>query len=408
MIRRVRRTSAPITPARVAGLFFAAIVAIAGCFAADESAAMDHAATATDFVPFTDLSGWTLDNHGAALAAYQRSCRWLLDRQATGAVKPAEQVYLAVCAKALQVDAGNDQAARLFFERHFHPVRPTGASPSGFVTGYYEPLVTGSRVPTDHFSVPLYRRPPDLVKIDDESRPESLPAGFRFARRLPDGSLVMHPDRQAIETGALAGRGLELVWLHNPVDAFFIHVQGSARIQLTDGTIMRVGFDGKSGHPYTAIGKVLVDAGELTLEEATMDGLRAWFAENPDRVDDILHRNQSFIFFRQSTDGENRDGPVAAGGVPLTAGRSLAVDRSLYPFLMPVWIAGQLPVGPGDETKSFSRLMIAQDTGSAIIGPARGDIFFGSGPEAGAIAGRVRHPVDFVILQPRDQPGEGG
>ena len=254
----------------------------------------------------------------------------------------------------MQVDAGNDQAARHYFEGHFQPIRPGGASSNGFVTGYYEPLVTGSRVQTDHFSVPLYRRPPDLVKVDDDSRPESLPVGFRFARKRPDGSLVMHPDRQAIETGALAGRGLELAWLQDPVDAFFIHVQGSARVQLTDGTIMRVGFDGKSGHPYTAIGKVLVDAGELTLEEATMDGLRAWFAENPDRVDDILHRNQSFIFFRESENSDDQAGPVAAGGVPLTAGRSLAVDRTLYPFLMPVWIAGQLPIGSGMKSNPLA------------------------------------------------------
>jgi len=379
-------------PVFLAGLFLSAIAGIAWL-------AMDTVSDPT--ISFSDLDGWADDDHGKALAVFQRSCAWLFRRADAGDTKALETPYLAVCREAINLPVDAPHQAREFFERRFEPYRP-GADddPSnGFVTGYYEPEVDGSLVKTEVFSAPLYRRPADLIKIDDTNRPADLSDDIQFARQNPDSSIVAHPDRAAIEAGALSGQGLELVWLRDPVDAFFIHVQGSARIRLSDGTAMRVGFDGKSGHPYTAIGKVLVNQGELTLEQANMQGLRKWLAANPDQRDEVLQQNRSFIFFRRRDADHPDDGPIGAGGVPLTAGRSLAIDRTLYPLLMPVWISGLFPADNGG-TEPFRRLMIGQDTGSAIVGPARGDIFYGSGREAGQYAGNIRHKVDFVVLRP--------
>ena len=362
------------------------------------AAASDPPSTAR--CDFSALAGWAGEDHRAAFTAFRTLCGGLQKPPKTGALGVDGAAVLATCARALALPADpTADAARHFFETHFRPERLTVAPGAGFLTGYFEPEIEGSRTPDASFPVPLYRRPPDLVKVSDANRTPGLDPALELARQTPAG-LVEHPDRAAIEAGALAGKGLELVWLKDPLDAYFTHIQGSARIRLADGSVMRVAYAGKSGQPYTAIGRFLIDDGTIPRDAMTMERLRAWLAENPQKARVLMNRNRSYIFFREVTDLDPAAGPVGAAGVPLIAGRSLAVDRRLHTFGTPVWIAGALPLGADGATAPVDRLTFATDTGSAIVGPARGDLFLGSGAEAGRIAGALRHPVDMVMLVP--------
>ncbi len=330
-------------------------------------------------VSFTNIEGWTADDHAAALVAFARG--------AAAAASPALSVLMQRAATA------NGGDARAFFEAAFDAFE-IGSRDSGFFTGYFEPEVDGSPTETRAFRFPLHRRPPDLVEIAPGSV-SGLDPALTFARRA-GGGMAEHPDRGAIAGGALDGRGLELVWLADAADAFFIHIQGSASIRLPDRSRMRVGYDGKSGHPYTAIGKVLVESGALTREAATMQGLRAWLAAHPGEAGSVMARNRSYVFFRAMPASQDEPGPHGAAGVPLTPWRSLAVDHALHAYHAPVWIETTLPDG-----SPCRRLTIAQDTGSAIVGPARGDIFFGSGDAVGEIAGAMRASGRFIVLKPK-------
>jgi membrane-bound lytic murein transglycosylase A len=348
-------------------------------------------------VPFTALAGWADDDHAAALAAFRRGADVLakhpIRRRKLG-IEPRALTEALRKASGLHGNVSRG-TARAFFEVEFTPVEVvTGGG--GFFTGFYEPIVEGSRVPTARFQVPLYAVPEDLVLVDPDHPDPALDPTYRFARQTASG-LVPYADRAAIEAGYLKGRGLELVYLADPLDAYFIHVQGAARIALPDGATMRVTYAAKTGHPYTSIGATLVRSGALSLAEATMQGIRAWLAEHPDQAGRVMAQNRSFIFFREAPVADAALGPIAAAKVPLMAGRSLAVDRLLHSFHVPVWVETVLPEGA-----AFRRLLIAHDTGSAIVGPARGDIFFGSGDEAGEIAGRMRAGGRFVVLMPRE------
>ncbi|MBA5778804.1 MltA domain-containing protein [Stappia sp. F7233] len=354
----------------------------------------------TEQVEFADLAGWEGDDHAAALAAFVRHCARDDDVPAkTGRIGVDGALLLDLCRTARAV---RPDGARAFFEANFQPLR---IGEPGFLTAYFEPELAGSRKRTDRFRVPLLSKPGDLVRIDDENRPAGLPAEFAFGRLMPDGRIVEHPDRGAIMDGALDGRDLELVWLEDPVDAFYVHVQGSARIRLTDGTAMRVAYAAKTGHSYFPIGRVMIERGLAEPGTVTMEVLRNWLAANPGEIDSVLRRNRSNIFFREVTDADPDAGPVGAAGIQLSAGRSLAVDRMLHTFGTPVFVEGELPAGNGGGTKPFARLMIAQDTGSAIVGAARGDLFIGSGAEAGAIAGDIQHKGRFTLLVPRSAAG---
>jgi membrane-bound lytic murein transglycosylase A len=295
--------------------------------------------------------------------------------------------------------APNPVDPRGFFERHFRPCRvsPSPAN-TGFVTGFYEPELVASRVETERFRFPLYGRPDDLVDLDGTNRPAGMDPTFAFGRITGEG-VVEYFDRKAIENGALTGGAPVIAWLEDKVDLFFVHVQGAARLRLEDGAIVRVTYAAKSGHPFTGPGGVLADLGEIPREKVTMQSIRAWFRANPHRTDGILWRNRSFIFFREAAVEDADGGPIAAAKVQLTAGRSIAVDRLLHTFGTPFYI--DAPALTAFGAKPFRRLMIAQDTGSAIVGAARGDLFAGSGPAAGEIAGIVRHPADFYALVPR-------
>jgi membrane-bound lytic murein transglycosylase A len=253
-------------------------------------------------------------------------------------------------------------------------------------------------VPAERFQVPLYRRPPDLADVSDTNGPAGWDPDMRFGRATDEG-LVPYFDRAAIEAGALSGLGLELAWLEDAVDAFFIHVQGSARLNLPDGGTLRIGFDGKSGHAYTSIGRLAVERGLLVRERAHKDGLEAWLKSHREEGKALMRENRSFIFFRETGQSET-EGPIGAAGVPLLAGRSLAVDRTLHTFYTPVWVVASELSDLDQPDRSFQRLMIAHDTGSAIVGPARGDIFIGSGDDAGTLAGRIRHTATMIALVP--------
>ena len=352
-------------------------------------------------IDFSDIPGWRDDDHAAAF-------RTFLVGAATTASAPPKTRALGVDGAGLQRiahaalavgPAQTLEAARAFFEEYFVPHRV--ASP-GFVTGYFEPEVAASRTPTRRFTVPLFRRPSDLVDVTDESRPAGWDPEIRFARKTANG-IVPFFDRAAIEEGALAGRGLEIAFVEDPVDAFFIHVQGSARLQLADGETVRIAFAGKSGHAYTSIGRLAVERGLLKRDQADKDGLEAWLKQNPEAARGLMRANRSYIFFREAALAEV-DGPLGAAGVPLTALRSLAVDRALHTFHTPVFVNAPSLTDP-ERKEAFRRLMIAQDTGSAIVGPARGDIFFGSGAAAGSRAGRVRHEAAMTVLAPKTVAG---
>ncbi|MEQ1951574.1 murein transglycosylase A [Mesorhizobium sp. CN2-181] len=354
------------------------------------------------FVPvdFADLPGWTEDDQSLAFAAFRRSAFHVLTKPyRNGSLGVDFAAFGPAYAEARAIDTLEPVEARFFFERHFVPalVRPEGAE-KGLVTGFYEPEVEASPVRTADFTVPLLHRPEDLVDIDDSNRPLGLDPYLAFGRNSKDG-IVEYFDRDEIERGALAGRGLEFAWLASKVDAFFIHVQGAARLDMPDGSTRRVTYAAKSGQRFSGPGRILADLGEIPLAQVTMQSIRAWFAAHPNRIDEILWQNRSYIFFREAEVDDPALGPVAAAKVPLTPDRSMAVDRLLHTFGTPFFI--HAPSLTAFDGKPFRRLMIAQDTGSAIVGPARGDLFAGSGDAAGEIAGVVRNDADFFALLPR-------
>ena len=348
---------------------------------------------------FGELPGWQDDDQSQAFAAFRRSAEHVLTKPyRSGSLGIAFDAFADAYAAARSAGPLYGAQAQAFFETHFRPALVKPEAGQGFVTGFYEPEVEASPVRTDAFTVPLLSRPADLIDVDDGNRPAGFDPYLAFGRGTT-GGIDEYFDRGEIERGALAGRGLEIAWLADKVDAFFIHVQGAARLRMTDGTLRRITYAAKSGHRFSGPGRILADLGEILLEEVTMQSIRAWFRDRPARVDEILWQNRSYIFFREAPVSDPALGPIAAAKVPLTPGRSLAVDRVLHTFGTPFYI--DAPTLLAFDGKPFRRLMIAQDTGSAITGPARGDLFAGSGDAAGKIAGVVRSAADFYALVPR-------
>lgn len=351
---------------------------------------------------FKDLDAWADDDHAAAFKAFLRSCR-ALDSSAAE-LRPAqapERHLLATCREALKNENFSRSEARHFFETHFQPFAVIPHSGNGFLTGYYEPEFQGSRIPDSRYRGPLLDRPDDLVTIAQGETLPGIEKDLQAARRSAKG-YEPYPDRAAIEDGALGSRAKPVVYLREPAEAFIIHVQGSSRIRLTDGSVMRVAYAGRNGRPYTSIGRVLVQRGEMDLESMTLEKLMGWLKSNPGPARELMRLNQSYIFFREADELAPEDGPIGGAGFPLVPGRSLAVDRSLWAYGLPFWLEGELPFTL-EKSEPLRRLMIAQDTGSAIVGPARGDFFFGSGEQAGTRAGLLRHATRFVVLKPKAQ-----
>jgi membrane-bound lytic murein transglycosylase A len=326
-------------------------------------------------ISFNEVSGWASDKHAEALVAFQRSCPKLTSGPeakiatdgGTKTIAPAE--WGRICEAANGVRAGDDRAARLFFEDNF---RPLVVQAPGKFTGYFEPDMRGSRAPSRLFTVPVYRRPPDLTDKPYYTRAE-------------------------IEQGALKGQGLEIAWVQDPVALFEVQVQGSGRVQLAEGGTLTLGFDGSNNRPYTTIGNVLIEMGVLQKGSATWPAIRDWLRRNPQQARDVMRKNERYIFFK-----DTKTASVAgAEGVALTAQRSLAVDTTLTPYGTPNWIDTVRPVAKKTgATEPYRRLTIAQDTGAAIVGPARGDVFFGSGPQAADWAGRMNSDGRAVVLVP--------
>lgn len=347
-------------------------------------------------VRFQDLPGWSQDAIAEAVPALARSCRRLsrlLPERPLGVAGTAGD-WAAPCAALAALPAGDDIAARAFFESWFTPYAAgNNGDREGLFTGYYEPELRGARQPHPPYTVPIYRRPPDLVLVDLGEFRESL-KGERIAGRVVDGRLRPFEDRAAITAGALDGKAEPLVWVDDPIAAFFLHIQGSGRVVLEDGSVLRVGYDGHNGHPYVAIGRELIARGELRREEVSLPAIRAWLEAHPDQAEALMNANASYIFFRL-LDGE---GPVGAEGLPLTPGRSLAVDRRYIPYGVPIWLEAEDPLDPRTPIR---RLMVAQDTGGAIRGPVRGDVFWGHGLEAERRAGAMKSRGRYYLLLPR-------
>ncbi len=369
----------------------------------EERAPIKFPDTQYEPVDWTDLDGWDSDDHAAAFATFLASCKTLDIKQRHGRdLAPIPAALKDICERAQAAIPLDEDGAKKFFEDNFSPIRINKLGDTdGFLTGYYEPIIPGSRVPTGEFTAPLYRRPPNLVvsgrrRLGDAFPSKGVFVGRRFGRR----KIVPYYDRGQIEDGALDGWHLEICYLHDQVDVLFAQIQGSARIRLEDGTILRVNYDSHNGWPYMPVGRVLVDQKIMTRDQVSMQSIRDWMEANPDLANDVRRQNKSYVFFR-ITDLATEDEAVGGEGVQLVPGRSIAIDRSLHAYGTPFFIEADLPIANDKIGTKFDRLVIAQDTGSAIIGPARADIYFGAGDEAARIAGRIKNPGDFVMLLPR-------
>lgn len=346
-------------------------------------------------IDFSLVNGFEADDLDAALAAFRRSAAMLLS--GAPAQRPAcapPQPLLTAARAALESDDGAD-----FFRRWFCPHR---LPQPGFVTAYYEVEVEARLAPQPDFATPVLARPDDLVTLNDAP----LPGGETSARRRPDGTLEAYPDRAAIEAGAAAGAA-PIAYVRDAVELFLIQVQGSARLRLPDGRRLALTYDGRNGHPYTSVGKLLIDRGRVPAPEMSLARLRAELramGAGPGEAGRLLmQENRSYVFFRIDDSQARAAGPIGGAGCALTPLRSIAIDRTIWCYGLPFWVATRVPWA-GEAGTPLERLMIAQDTGSAILGPARADLFFGAGEEAGLRAGRVRHPAQMTVLLPKAPP----
>jgi len=353
-------------------------------------------------VPWTDIAGWSEDDHLQAYKAFRVSCRPIAAQRNL----PADHKALGIslrdpCRAAKALDISDRARARAFFEERFLPLRISRlGEDDGFVTGYYEPVIDGSRTQTDVYNVPVYRRPSNLFVRGFKQDAVGLPNKGQVFRKIGRRKLVPYYDRAEIEDGAIAGRGLELCWLRDQTDLLFTQIQGSARVRLEDGSTMRINYDAHNGYPYTPVGRILIDRGIVPKEQMSMQKIREWMDQNPDGAKELRRQNRSYVFFRE-VHLSDKDEAVGAQGVPLTPGRSIAVDKTLHVYGTPFFIGGELPIESEQSKTPFHRLMIAQDTGSAIVGPARADLYFGAGVDAGRVSGRLRHNMRFVMLVPK-------
>ncbi len=359
---------------------------------------------------FDKMPGWRGDRQGQAVLAFVRSCERLaslpdsrpMGSGAAGKLAGTVGDWRGLCASAASLPKDNDALVRAYFESNFQPYMVTAdGHTQGLFTGYFEIELNGAWLKKAPYTTPIYERPPELVEVNLGEFNPAL-AGQRLVGKTVGGSLKPFDRRAKIDGGSLAGRGIELLWIDSPVDAFFLHVQGSGRVRMDDGSLVRIGFAGRNGHPYVSIGRILIDRGEMMAERVSMQSIRAWIRDHPDEGGRLMAMNPSYIFFR-IIDGALKSvppdrGPVGAQGAPLTPGRSLAVDPRHVPFGVPVWLD---TVDPLEPTQPLSRLLVAQDTGSAIRGPVRGDLFWGFGDDAATRAGLMKHPGRYFLLLPR-------
>jgi len=337
-------------------------------------------------VAWSSLRNWNADHQGAAWQGFLKSCEKLRERQ-----------WQEVCALAEGSGELSDAEARAFFETHFEarPIYAEGGETQGLITGYYEPLLKGSWERSDEFRYPLYGVPEDLLVVDLGAVYPQL-KNLRLRGKLDGNRVVPYYDRAQLDDDRELLQGREILWVNSPVDLFFLHVQGSGLVELTDGSVVAVGYAEQNGHPYQSIGRVLVEMGELQQQDVTLFTIREWLKANPSRAARILASNPSYVFF------ELRDAaaaaPTGALNVTLTPRRSIAVDRNVIPLGAPVWLQTTLP----DAAQSpLNQLMLAQDTGGAIKGHVRADVFWGRGDEAERMAGLMKQQGELFVLLPR-------
>jgi membrane-bound lytic murein transglycosylase A len=353
-------------------------------------------------VSYAELPGWVEDGQAEALPAFLRSCGRLERQPDARPVGPdglggTVADWRPACAAMAQVPDGDHDAARTAIEAHFTPFKARDAGHEhgqdiGLLTGYYEAELNGASFPGGPYQVPIYATPRDLVTVSLGRFRADL-KGQRIVGRVEGGRLLPYYSRQEIDDGALGMGDAELLWSDDPVDVFFLHIQGSGRVRMPDGSLRRVGFAASNGLGFTAIGRALLAEGKVPRNQASMQGIRAWLRAHPAEAAEMMQRNARYIFFRW-IEGE---GPIGAQGVPLTAGRSLAVDPKFLPFGAPLYLDTTWPGG----AKPLRRLVVAQDMGSAIKGPLRGDFFWGSGEAALEQAGRMKQKARFYLLLPK-------
>jgi membrane-bound lytic murein transglycosylase A len=341
---------------------------------------------------FYALPDWQQDKDIAqAFVAFKKSCSVLLKKKSSEDVGLGTKAgdWHPICRQALQHDkVYSAKEVRQFFEEHFTPYRVSDdGNPEGLFTGYYESSLNGSRKKTRKFWYPLYKKPPELLLSQGKEKKWGV---------LSWGRIVPYYDRAAIDKGALEGKGLELVWVDDPVEAFFLHVQGSGRVNLPDGKIMRVNYAASNGHPFISIGKELIQNNIMDVKNVSMQSIRDWMVRCPDKGQKLMHKNPSYVFFREVD--STSDGPIGCMGVPVTPGRSMAIDRRWLPMGAPLWFDGYHP----DNYIQERRLMIAQDTGGAIRGAVRGDFFWGFGKEAMEKAGKMKSKGQYYVFLPRN------
>lgn len=374
-----------------------ALAALAGC----EPAPVKPEGIQLTAIRYERLPGWADDDHKAALTAFLRSCPVLTDERIKNNGDDSSLVLTAAdwrepCTQAAARSKGTAKEARDFFERVFRPFAVSGPEGNeGLFTGYFEIELRGAARKSAQFAVPIYRLPEDHVQADLGAFDPKL-KGQRIVGRVEAGRLLPYFSRRDIESGALKDRGLEMLWIDDPVDVFMLHVQGSGRVVLPDKRVVRVGFAGHNGLPYESIGRALIDQGELQPGKASWPEIRDWVQRNPAKAASLFALNPRFIFFRFIEGVPPEAGPIGAQGVPLTPGRSLAVDRRYVPLGLPVWLDTTWPA----EQRSLQRLLIAQDAGNAIKGVVRGDYFWGYGAEALAFAGKMKSRGRYYLLVP--------
>lgn len=348
---------------------------------------------------FNDLPGWQGDDMARFGEAYTRSCVRILKRDSGRAFGPLEAAgtygdWQPLCREFQALDPKSAAGLRAFFEQNFRPFLVTaGDEPRGLFTGYYEASLHGSRTRFGPYTIPLHARPDDLVMVHLGQFRDHL-KGERIAGRVVGGTLKPYESRAEIVAGDWPHEDKVLLWVDDPVDAFFVQIQGSGVVELPDGQRVRIGYAGQNGHPYYAIGRELIKRGHLTKETVSMQSIRAWLAANPAQAEEIMNTNRSYVFFRE-LEGE---GPLGGEGVALTPGRSLAIDRTEISYGVPLWVDIEPPVSGWDN---LQRLMVAQDTGGAIRGPVRGDFFWGHGEKAEALAGAMKSQGRYWVLLPR-------